>query len=287
MNSFRRWFPGVAVGLLCIAGAAPHTRAPAGYVQLQHQFAALDYSLASVRAGAAVPRLFLRELPPDISGEISSIERKLTFLRAMLPLILSENEKILADRRRLQKLAQRQRIKGQLGAADYDWVIRIAERYGLPDFNPPGGEWKQLLARVDVVPVSLALAQAAVESGWGTSRFARQGNAMFGQQTWKAGAGMAPLQRNSGAGHQVRSFNRLSESVQAYLRNLNTHGHYDRLRARRAELRQAGKTQEGFELARYLDRYSSSGEKYVSDLRQVMRNNALGQLDDARLRPGV
>lgn len=264
--------------------------APASRAQLHSQFEALDYSLASVRAGAAVPRLYVRTLPSDLEAAMSPADRKLTFLRAMLPLILSENEKILADRRQLQKLSQKARANGLLSAKDYDWALRLAADYNMADFNPYSadwGDWKHLLRRVDAVPASLALAQAAVESGWGTSRFAQTGNALFGQWTWDAGAGMTPLKRKSNSGHAVRSFSRLSESVHAYLRNLNSHAYYDRLRARRAELRQAGLTPSGFELAHFVDRYASSGKQYVADLREVIKTNALKPLDSARLRPAT
>lgn len=262
--------------------------APPSRAQLLSQFEALEYSLTSIRAGAAVPRLYLRALPSDLEQDTSPAERKLTFLRTMLPLILSENEKILADRHRLQRLSQKVRTKVLLGAGDYDWVLRIAAEYKLPNFNPYStrpADWKSLLSRVDAVPPSLALAQAAVESGWGTSRFAQHGNAVFGQWAWGEDDGMAPRQREADAEHTVRSFNRLSDSVHAYLRNLNTHGHYEKLRDHRAQLRQAGKTPGGFELARFVDRYSVGGKKYVADLREVIKINTLKPLDGARLRP--
>ena len=262
--------------------------APPSRAQLQNQFEALEYSLTSVRAGAAVPRLYLRALPSDLEQDTSPAERKLTFLRTMLPLVLSENDKILADRHRLQRLSQKLRTKVLLGASDYDWVLRIAAEYGMPNFNPystRSADWKLLLGRVDAVPPSLALAQAAVESGWGTSRFAQHGNAVFGQWAWGEDDGIAPREREADAQHTVRSFTRLSDSVHAYLRNLNTHGHYNKLRDRRAEVRKAGKTPGGFDLARFVDRYSIGGKKYVADLREVMEINTLRPLDSAKLRP--
>lgn len=254
--------------------------------QLQVRFDALDYSLASVRAGSDVPRLYMSVLPHDLDRAGSSGARKLSFLRVMLPLVLAENEKILADRHRLQQLAQRVRGGGVLSAADSAWAVQVADDYGIADFNPDSSSWKALLRRVDAVPVSLALAQAIVESGWGTSRFAQLGNAVFGQLTWDAGNGMATARRQkSGTLHKVRSFAGLSQSVHAYLRNLNTHKHYDGFRQRRAEVRaQAGKP-DSMDLAHYLERYSVNGKKYVTDVRQVIRVNALWQLDEARLRP--
>lgn len=310
MNSTGRILPGLigaagsilapvtaAVCLLVIGAADTRVLAPGASMvpaagerldsdDLQSQFDALGYSLASVRAGDDVPRLYLAALPHDLDSAGGSNARKLSFLRVMLPLVLAENEKILAGRHRLQQLLQRVRSGGLLSAGDSAWVVQIAGDYGMANFNPDSGSWKELLRRVDAVPVSLALSQAIVESGWGTSRFARHGNAVFGQLSWDAAGGMATTGRQpSGMRHKVRTFAGLPQSVQAYLRNLNTHKYYDGFRRRRAEVHTQAKKADSLDLARYLERYSVDGKKYVADVRQVIRTNELRQLDEARLRP--
>jgi Bax protein len=136
---------------------------------------------------------------------------------------------------------------------------------------------------VDVVPVSLALAQAAIESGWGTSRFARQGNAIFGQWTSQDGKGLVPSARPEGKTHKVRSFDRLSESVEAYLLNLNTHRAYRDFRTLRQQSRNSGERPKGEVLATGLEAYSEKGEEYVDLLRDMIRVNRLAAFDDAIL----
>lgn len=265
--------------------------APRDRQQLQSHFAALDYALpvagASADARSAVPRLYLRSFPHDIDGAQSTLEHKRDFLRVMLPLVLAGNEKIMADRNRAQKFAQQVQSGGNLYAVNKAWLINLAAEYGLADFDPSNGEWEELLRRVDAVPPSLALAQAALESGWGTSRYAQQGNAVFGQMSWKSGSGIIPTDRHPDAAHEVRRFAQLSESVGAYLHNLNTNRHYAKFRIRRADIQASGQTPSGMELAKYLDRYSEEGRKYIDEVRGIIETNLLLEMDTARLRPAI
>lgn len=158
------------------------------------------------------------------------------------------------------------------------WLERLAARYETqPD------RLDLLLRRVDTVPVSLAMAQAAIESGWGTSRFALHGNAIFGQWTTAEGKGLVPSAREEGKTHKVRSFNRLSDSVSAYLLNLNTHPAYAEFREMRQEARRRGETPDGQMLAGGLEAYSEKGGEYVELLRNMIRVNRLGAFDDAFL----
>ena len=265
--------------------------APRDRQQLQSHFAALGYSLPEAgvidRDENTVPRLYLRSLPHDLANGDSSLDRKQDFLQVMLPLVLAGNEKILADRIRVQKFAGQVRSGGNLYAVNKAWLIKLARQYGMSGFDPENGDWNELLRRVDAVPVSLALAQAALESGWGTSRFAQQGNAVFGQWSWKPGSGIIPAGRGPNGDHEVRRFTQLSESVNAYLHNLNTHKHYAKFRIHRADAQARGKSPSGVELARYLERYSEEGDRYIDDIRGIIESNLLQEMDAARLRPAT
>jgi Bax protein len=132
---------------------------------------------------------------------------------------------------------------------------------------------------VDPVPPSLALAQAAIESAWGTSRFAVQGNNLFGQWCYKKGCGLVPLQRNSDSHHEVAKFATVSESVESYIRNINTHRAYIDFRATRAQLRGAESPASGYQLAENLLEYSELREKYVHEVQAVIRINNLARYD--------
>ncbi len=257
--------------------------------QLQSHFDALDYALPDASAPDRrlhdVPRLYLRSLPHDLAGGDSSLERKHDFVRVMLPLVLAGNEKILADRARVEKFAQQVLAGGNLYALNKAWLIQLAAQYGIQEFEPATGDWPELLRRVDAVPPSLAIAQAALESGWGTSRFAKQGNAVFGQWSWKPRSGLVPARRSQDEEHVVRRFSQLSESVGAYLVNLNSHKYYTKFRDRRADARAQGKIASGMELVKYLERYSREGRKYIDEVRGIIETNLLQEMDAARLRP--
>jgi len=141
-----------------------------------------------------------------------------------------------------------------------------------------------LKIRMDEIPVSLAIAQAAKETGWGTSRFAQEGNALFGQWTW-SGEGLKPKEAKEGADHKVMKFNILQASVRAYQRNLNTHPTYKDLRKARAEFRDSNKPLDSLELSNYLNKYAETGNQYVEVLQQIIKQNKLKDFDDAKLLP--
>ncbi len=246
-------------------------------------FKRLDYSVDAVKSGHAdVPRLLLASMPADLH-EVSRVERrKALFIGAVLPLVLEVNQAILKDRARLTSIRDRRQAGRRVPAHDRLWLAAKAEQYGLSHDDVDVGA---LLRRLDIVPPSLAIAQAAVESGWGTSRFAREGNALFGQWTWSDDDdGLVPRQREDGKTHRIKVFGHLIEGVAAYAVNLNTHPAYRDFRARRAALRRQGGPLDGDRLAGTLTRYSERGADYVTTLRTVIRANELGKLDDARLR---
>ena len=235
------------------------------------------YDLRSVRRGeAGVPRVLLGSLPPDYAGKLRGRSRKAAFLRTVLPLVLEANRKILADRRRIQAVAF---AVASTSAQDRAWLAAIETRYRVKP-----GDIQVLLRRVDAIPTSLALAQAALESGWGTSRFTRKGNALFGQWTWKKGAGITPSGIEGKAKFAIRRFETLFDAVTAYMNNLNYSHAYGAFRKQRAELRRCHSDLTGTKLVGTLTRYSIERETYVRKVRQMIRHNRLQQFDTARFR---
>lgn len=255
-------------------------------------FEELDYDSTHWQAGVReVPRMYVTQVPPTWAErtrrDLSVQAKKRIFFRAMAPLALRSNELIRAEREELLALPD--------GAGlDDDQRARLGElasHYGL---EAPSGEeasapeaWDalkdKLLVRVDEVPVSLVLAQAANESGWGTSRFASEGNALFGQWSF-GGSGMLPEEQRAALGnYRVAAFESPLLSVMAYMRNLNTHAAYARLRELRAQARAAGRDPSGYELAAGLDRYSERGQDYVDELRSMIDFNGLQPTDETYL----
>lgn len=248
------------------------------------------YDLDSVRTGwTEAPTLFLATLPKDLAAIARVRDRKDLFVRIVLPLILHRNAIILEQRRGIQKLDYQ--TVADIAPRDRAWLLRLARRYrvlapeaGIDELNEPAR--LELLRRVDLIPVSLALAQSAAESGWGTSRFAQRGNALFGQWTWQQDAGIVPLHRDAGRDHRVRAFPRLASSVRAYARNLNTSDHYTAFRAARSALRRRGGTPDGrwgYRLASHLGAYSEEGAEYIRKIRLIIRANGFGDFETARL----
>jgi Bax protein len=227
-----------------------------------------------------VARNFPGGLPAGLV-DLSVGDRKRVFVETVLPLVLRENERIRASRSRLLALDARRTVGGGgLSADDRAWLDGLAEKYQVS-----ADDADELARRIDAVPPSLAIAQAAEESGWGTSRFARLGNALFGQWTRVPGEGMVPLGRDEDARHEVKVYQALAESVRDYMHNLNTHPAYEDLRRLRAEMRRAGRSPAGHDLSIALVRYSARGENYVRSLRTIIRVNRFGTLDTARLDP--
>jgi len=246
---------------------------------LDKAFGRLDYHLERIKSGDnLVPRVFLSSLPGDLAKVPENKKRKAIFFQAMLPLVLQVNEEILADRRRLWKLRYRTGLGETPSAADRLWLRVMTERYKVK-----AGDIDALISRIDIVPPSLALAQAAEESGWGTSRFAKEGNAMFGQWTFSSSTGLTPSKRDEGKSHKVRAFDTLIDSVRAYTMNLNNHRAYKGFRKARQAIRRSGGALDGRKLAGKLTKYSERGQAYVSALRGLIDYNGLSPLDDARL----
>jgi Bax protein len=247
--------------------------------ELEKAFRDAGYSLALVRKfNKPVPRLHMVSLPSDLAGMKNAKRRKAVFLALVLPLILEANGHVAVERRRLLYVSAMVKSGLPLPPNVKPWLERLASRY-----KTEPGRLDILLKRVDVIPVSLAIAQAAIESGWGTSRFATQGNAIFGQWTTAGGKGLVPAGREEGKTHKVRAFDRLSDSVASYILNLNTHRAYRGLRTLRQEAREKGIRPDGLTLAAGLEPYSEKGMEYVELLRGIIRVNRLPPFDGAIL----
>jgi len=238
-------------------------------------FEDLNYDLKGVRAGQKVKPIYLTKLPKDLRTLGDTKKKRELFIKIILPLILAENEKILDDRKKLFKLIS----KNFNTAGERVWLKRRFKEYKIED-----QDLAKLKMRMDIIPVSIALAQAANESGWGTSRFALEGNALFGQWTWSK-KGISPKNKDPDRTHKVLQFQILRASVRAYKNNLNTHNAYKEFREVRAQIRQENRKPMGLELTSYLKKYAQIGEKYVEILEIIIKNNSLEDFDKANLLP--
>ena len=242
---------------------------------IKQLFEDTNYSLKDVREKKLVKPVALTLLPAEIRMIENTKQRKDFFIQIVLPLILKENNNIRLDRKRLFSIIN----KSNNTKLEKKWLEKKYKQYGVPS-----KELSILKIRMDEIPVSLAIAQAAKETGWGTSRFAQEGNALFGQWTW-SGEGLKPKDADKNKGHKVMKFNVLQASVRAYQRNLNTHSSYKNLRKARAELRDKGLPLDSLLLVKFLNQYAETGEKYVDVLQKIIKQNNLKDFDDARLLP--
>ncbi|WP_075501234.1 glucosaminidase domain-containing protein [Candidatus Pelagibacter communis] len=234
-----------------------------------------NYKLDDIRKNKLVKPVALDSFPREIKKIESVKKRKEFFIQIVLPLILQENNNIRLDRKRLFSIIN----KSNNSDLEKKWLDKKYKQYGIPS-----KDLSTLKIRMDEVPVSLALAQAAKETGWGTSRFAQDGNALFGQWTW-SGDGLKPKEADENKGHKVMKFNVLQASVRAYQRNLNTHKTYKEFRLARAKLRDAGKPLDSIILSQYLDEYAETGQQYVKILQKIIKQNNLKDFDNAKLLP--
>ncbi len=242
---------------------------------IEELFKSTNYSLEDVRKNKLVKPISLTLLPTEITKIENAKRRKDLFIRIILPLVIAENNSIKLDRNKLFNILN----KSKNTKKEQDWLNSKFKQYGVVNKN-----LSTLKVRMDEVPVSMAIAQAAKETGWGTSRFAQEGNALFGQWTW-SGEGIKPSEADDDSTHKVMKFNVLQASVKAYQRNLNTHSTYKSFRSARAELRNKGKKLDSMILSEYLDEYAETGKKYVKILQKIIRQNNLVDFDDAKLMP--
>ncbi len=235
-------------------------------------FENLKYDLNNIRLGASVKPIYLSKLPPDLKNIKSTTKRKDTFIKIVLPLIIDENNKILENRKKLFKILG----KPSNTMGEKRWLKRRFDEYQIDN-----EDISDLKLKMDIIPVSIAIAQAAKESGWGTSRFALEGNAMFGQ--WTYGEDGIKPKDSKGKGHKVLKFPMLRSSIMAYQRNLNTHNAYRMLREKRADLRRKNKKISGLDLVSYLESYAATGKEYVKILKTIIDQNNLTDFDNSTL----
>ena len=242
---------------------------------IKQLFKDTKYNLKDVRKSKLVKPVNLELLPNEMKMIESTKERKNLFIQIILPLILEENNQIKFDRKKLFAILNRSNNSN----SEKKWLNMKFKQYGVKN--------KDLLTlkiRMDEIPVSLAIAQGAKETGWGTSRFALEGNALFGQWTF-SGNGIKPLGADSNQSHKVMKFQVLQASVRAYFRNLNTHSSYRDFRKFRAAARDNNEKLDSLSLADYLDEYAATGVKYTEILKKIIKQNSLKDFDDVKLLP--
>lgn len=232
--------------------------------------AAVSWDLSFDSPAAALP-----EQLPDFSRISDASDRKEAFFASLRPYVDEANRQVLEDRADALRLKLELEANGELSPSQRADFARLLEAYALPSAEPSARTFARLLSRADVVPPSLALAQAALESGWGMSRFARLGNNLFGMWCYEAGCGIVPSGRAEGARHEVAAYPTPMDSFAAYIRNLNTNGAYSDMRAIRAQLRSGGAPLAGVDLAPGLTRYSQEGWEYVGKVQSVILSNGL------------
>jgi Bax protein len=231
-------------------------------------FEDLEYSLDEVRDVKQVKPIYFTRLPKDLDKIRSVTRKKETFLQIVLPLIVAENEKIENDREYLFKI-----ITDNDSEEKRVWLSKKFREYKVQD-----NSISELIEKIDIVPTSIALAQAAKESGWGTSRFALEGNAIFGQWTFN-GVGIEPLEKDDDKTHKILKFPILRASVKAYITNLNTHPSYKGFREKRQEARDRNKKPSGIDLIDELESYAETGKEYTKILKQIIEQNNLEEFE--------
>ena len=236
-------------------------------------FKDVEYDLGKVRSQKLVKPIYFTQFPRDLDALENTKLKKETFIKIVLPLIVAENERIIADRDKLNVLSK----KKYTTDLEKQWL-----RQKLLEYKVKKGDLKELSVRMDIIPTSIALAQAAKESGWGTSRFALEGNAIFGQWTW-SGQGIAPLDRESNKNHKILKFPILRASVKAYQNNLNTHKSYSKFREKRLSLREKKRKINGLDLTETLNNYAQTGLEYTKILNQIIKQNRLTDFEPVRL----
>ena len=242
---------------------------------LYQLFEDTKYSLKDVRLNKIAKPVEIGKLPYELK-EIQNVKkRKELFIQIVLPLILEENNKILLDRKKLFTILN----KNKNSELEKKWIQKKFKQYGVSS-----KDITTLKIRMDVIPVSMAIAQAAKETGWGTSRFALEGNALFGQWTYTE-KGIKPAAADKGSKHKVMMFNVLKSSVKAYTRNLNTHPSYRKMRSARAVQRDNQGKLNSLELVNYLDNYAETGVEYTVILKKIIEQNSLTDFDDVKILP--
>jgi Bax protein len=265
-------------------GRQPAVIRPSSHDDLRDFMATQNYNWETLDEG--VPPFILETLPADLHRIHQLTEKKRIFFLSLLPMVLLANEELAGQRTELLADFADFDQTGSLSAEQQETLVQRQRDFKV--VGDPLGDPRirnELLSRIDIIPASLVLAQAANESAYGTSRFVRGGNSLFGEWTFIPGAGMVPKARPAGETHEVRRFATVYDSLLSYMMNLNTHQAYRSFRRHRAELRAAGLPLRGLDLARGMELYSTRGLDYVEELRTIIRRNRLSLLSGAILKP--
>ena len=242
---------------------------------IKQLFKDTNYNLKDVRKNKLVKPINLDLLPEEMKMIENTSQRKNLFIQIVLPLILDENNQIKLDRKKLFVVLN----KNNNSDAEQKWLNMKFKQYGVKN-----KDLSTLKIRMDEIPASLAIAQAAKETGWGTSRFALEGNALFGQWTF-SGDGIKPKSSDNDKTHKVMKFQILKASVRAYQRNLNTHSSYKKFRKLRAQSRDNDEKLDSLILADCLDQYAATGVEYTKTLKKIILQNSLKDFDEVKLLP--
>ncbi len=293
IDSLTRFLPLLVLTALLAAGChrdplgktarpAVPVLAPSSHRELSSFLASNSYDWDSLESG--VPPFILETLPPDLNELETIEEKKRLFFLSLLPMVLMVNEEIHKQRQELLAILRHYDSGQPLSPKQWERLYFLAWEYGV-EANPLTDHLarRSLLRRMDTLPPSLVLAQAANESGYGTSRFALEGNNLFGLWTYERGTGLVPLKRPPGQTYEVRRFPTLYDSVRAYMNNLNVHRAYRSMRELRSMLRSRGLDLRGVDLAAGLRLYSARREAYVKEIRSIIRGNDLSRLSSATL----
>lgn len=254
---------------------------PASTTELEQLFSEANYNWPLVRQ-QVVPPLQVQSLPLDFS-EMEMVRRRTVFLRVLLPLVLMENQKLRNQRALIRQMLENPDLAPRPDSLAEHALDRLIRRYRIDRGLSLKKSLTKLLIHVDEIPPSLVLAQGAIESGWGSSRFALQANSLFGEWTYQASQGLAPQSRKRGDGHYVRKFPDIYSSIRSYMYNLNTSKSYKGFRNLRAAMRRKQQPLKSMDLAAGLEKYSAKGLKYVAYVRKVIQLNDLQDLDELSL----
>ena len=233
-----------------------------------------NYNYETVLKYKKVPNLYISSLPEDFSKIVSSSKKKSLFVRSILPLIVKENNRIETLNNRIKNLKNN---FSKINRSEAMWLGKMMSSYKVKS-----NDINDLIIKVDIIPVSIALGQAAIESGWGTSRFAMEGNALYGQWSWKTGSGIVPKERDVNEVYEIKSFLSLSNSVASYMKNLNTHQNYNNFRINRKLLREHNIPVLGSYLYQYLDKYAVDSN-YSNTLKKIIDINKFEELENVEI----
>ena len=248
------------------------------YRKMQQLFLEKGYNLEKIRNKEIdVPRIFIKTLPSDFNMIESPKEKKDLFIKFLLPLILKKNEELKENRQKLIKIQNKLLKNLLLNKEEQEFLDNARQEY-----KTETGDIKDILVKLDEISVSMALGQAIQETGWGESRFLIQGNSIFAEWTW-GGEGMLPRARKDGLIHRIKTFPTLYESVDSYANNLNKTRYYAGFRRMRAKLREEGKPLYGRWLMSSMIYYSTEKNKYILDVKRIIRDNNLDDFNEVKL----